>query len=419
MKRYENKFLNELLDRYESSLVYTGKNKVNRRITYAITKRTLPEYFDLSSLTYDRIHEELLELEARGWVKLHWNLRRGGHVVQEVELMVEKALEVYRYLGRTPKAQVEIRALEVIRPFLQIRDGVTEHAAAWLTERIAAGESVKKYIDIACPSQVELLLNSLHWLVTNRQERYVREFSILHYHDSKAFENLEGKVLSLIRHFYAGEEEGAEEMEDEPLLNLFGVYRNPAYVMVKGQGTLRVTKEGETHMAATDRASEIDLGLLPGGIGLHSQDLQRISLAPDLRVRQVMTIENLTVFHRLSMEGTLLIYLGGYHNRARRQFLKMVHQALPEASYLHFGDLDCGGLQILADLREKTGIPFVPYRMDEATLSQYGDYCRPLTANDRRRLEKMLADERFEEFRGVMTLMLASNRKLEQECIGL
>lgn len=406
MKRYEDKILNALLDKYESSLLYTGENKRRQRITYPISEKTLPEYFDLSSMAYDLIHEELSELAAKGFLFLVWKADK-SHVLKEVELNTEQVEAVYQALNRTPRSQNEERALKVLQEFAETGDGVTEHVRAWLWDRICAGESVKKYVDIKAPDQILELLSHLHSIAANKDEMYVREFSVLCFHDSKAFEKAEGKYLALIRKFYAGPEEGVSELEDEQLLNLFGIYKNPAYVMVKGEGRLLLSGEG----------SKIQLEQLSGGIGIHSEDLKSVIFDTSVPVKRVMTVENLTAFHRIRVPGTLLLYLGGYHTAPRRLFLKKVFASYPDAEYRHFGDIDCGGFKILEDLREKTGIEFQPYRMDAETFLEYESYGRALTPNDRRELERMLGQERYRKYREVLELMIQKKKKLEQECV--
>ena len=148
-----------------------------------------------------------------------------------------------------------------------------------------------------------------------------------------------------------------------------------------------------------------------------------------------MTIENLTTFFRWNEPATLMVYLGGYHNTIRRRLLQKIYRAFPQAEYRHFGDMDAGGFEIYRDLREKTGIPFEPYRMDTETLNEYRSFARPLTDNDRKRLQKMIAgrDGRagdsevsgeggdagaFAEFSELISHMLRGNIKLEQECIA-
>lgn len=425
MGQYEKIILNALLDKFESSLVYTGDNKKKQRVTYPVTKKTFPEYFDLSSMVYDQIHEEFLELESRGLVKLVWNSKTVGHVLKEVELDIGHADEIYGLLQRSSRSQLELQAISVLEELDGICDGVTECARKWMEERIRMGESIKKYVDISRTDEIRRLFMALHAVVSNQKEMYVREFSILHFHDTKAFEELEGKLISLICKFYTGTEVGLRELEDEQILNLFGIYKNPAYVMVKGAGILQlcsgVSRE-EAKVPASEKSQDysiIYLDRLTGGIGIHSQDLKLIEFEKSSQVETVMTIENLTVFHRMSIPGSLLIYLGGYHTTARRQFLKKVYEAFPNARYLHFGDIDCGGFKILEDLKKKTGIGFLPYRMDIHTFLRYEEFCRPLTSYDRNELKRMTEEDRYEEYTDILMLMLEKKKKLEQECVGI
>ena len=56
MKRYDEKVLNSLLDKYENSLLYTGQNQRKQSIEFPVKKSTLPEYFDEEA---DRVLEAL------------------------------------------------------------------------------------------------------------------------------------------------------------------------------------------------------------------------------------------------------------------------------------------------------------------------------------------------------------------------
>lgn len=62
MVHYDTKILSGLLDSYENSLLSRSKNKVNIHIAFPFTKKTLPEYFNESSLVYDEIHAVVKEL---------------------------------------------------------------------------------------------------------------------------------------------------------------------------------------------------------------------------------------------------------------------------------------------------------------------------------------------------------------------
>ena len=53
MKRYDEKVLNSLLDKYENSLLYTGQNQRKQSIEFPVKKSTLPEYFDETSMQFE------------------------------------------------------------------------------------------------------------------------------------------------------------------------------------------------------------------------------------------------------------------------------------------------------------------------------------------------------------------------------
>lgn len=65
-----------------------------------------------------------------------------------------------------------------------------------------------------------------------------------------------------------------------------------------------------------------------------------------------------TSFHDYSAEDDFVVYLGGFHNKVKRDFLLYLYQWNPEKEYRHFGDIDAGGFYILEHLKKETGIPF-------------------------------------------------------------
>lgn len=103
----------------------------------------------------------------------------------------------------------------------------------------------------------------------------------------------------------------------------------------------------------------------------------------------------------------------------RRELLSKVYQELPEAEYLHFGDIDIGGFEIYRDLCEKTGIPFQTYHMGIWELKQYEGYTKKLTENDKKRLQVLMGKEWFGQkgIAQVLEYMEEKDMKLEQEVI--
>lgn len=419
--QYDQLLLKNLLDSYEKSLLSSGKNKVQIHVSMTFSRRNLPEYFDESSMVYEQIHVAAEDMERRGFLKIQWKNRKPGTIIEKVILKEEAVEEVYQYLHRTPKAVNEELTRAVLREYDQKLKKTEEQTVIraflrYILERFQDGKSVKEYIDISEPAQTRELLDTLCAIEQNEKPVYIREFSIDHLGDSKKFENMIGLIGKILRRFGSG----YEEMDVYEILSEYQIYHTPNYVYLKGCGCL-VQKEQKTEKDI--QRFQIDLAALQQGIGISGEDINTLALTGISKVKRIITIENLTTFYRWSEPESILIYLGGYHNQVRRRLLQMIYKLLPQAEYLHFGDIDVGGFEIYLDLCRKTNIPFQLYHMGIPELKKYEKYSKKLTENDNKRLDKML--EKLQEnpeinscaqIAEVLKYIKITQLKLEQEC---
>lgn len=287
------------------------------------------------------------QLESKELIDIIWKDNKRDYLIQKVRLKTDHIEKAYQYVGRKPKQGLEEETITLLQKYVDVGAAITAAFARYLIERIQNHQSVKEYIALENRKETEKFLRACVLVEQNRNACYRREFSIMHFRDSKYFEQIESRIAKVFRHF-------------------------------------------------------------------SGEDLSDIRFSDLSRIRKVVTIENLTSFFRYWEKDSLSIYLGGYHNRIRRALLKLVYEAIPDARYYHFGDIDAGGFSILLDLREKTGIPFAGYHMDLDTLKRYRQYAKRLTESDRKRLEKL---GREKEFCEIIGFMLKENVKLEQECI--
>ena len=68
MHPVENKILNDLLDKYENSKLSRGENQRAIHIAFPFNKKTMPKYFDESSLEIETIHAAAEQMEREGLV---------------------------------------------------------------------------------------------------------------------------------------------------------------------------------------------------------------------------------------------------------------------------------------------------------------------------------------------------------------
>lgn len=406
MAHYDVKILGSLLDSYERSLLSKGKNKVTIHIAFPFTKKTIPEYFNESSLAYDEIHEVVRELEQRDFLEIIWKKGKEGHIVQKVLLKEEEIEKVYAYLRRTPKGDYIVQHLQLLDSWKQKEEEcfVVWKFIDYLKERIQEGKTVKEFIDLPDLEKTKRILTALSCVEKNRESCYIREFSIRHFADSKVFEGLFGVLGKIMRRFRIE----FADMDIYQILAEYNIYHTPDYVYLKGEGILDFQNGME---------SRVNLAYLEQGLGISGADIENVRISG--KVKKVITIENLTTFFRWQEKNSLMIYLGGYHNSVRRELLRRVYQVLPDAKYLHFGDIDVGGFEIYRDLCEKTEIPFQTYHMGISELQYYQEYTKKLTENDQKRLNSLMEKEWFcqKEMVQVLQYMKKKGVKLEQEIV--
>lgn len=410
MDKLQRKVLNHLLDQYEQSKTFLEENKVCQSFSVKITK-LFPKYED--DAEYDffcEINESLKELERWGLVRLTGKKRSG--VLEKVFLNKEALTECYEHLQRIPR-KTEHQWLEEVWEKAESKFA-SEDSNLYLPllryfsaqrEKLAKNQKIEYYDGVHRDYEGLLLL--VNAVLENKEEIFIRDFSIRLFQDSKRAEQLKSKAQALL--FQYGDFEEKDTVFEE-----CGVVQTPTYVMLKGKG--RITLSGQI----------LDLSRMKGDIALSTasfKELEQVEVLGD----RVVTVENLTSFHDYSEEGDFVIYLGGFHNKVKREFLCFLYETNKEKEYRHFGDIDAGGFYILEHLKRRTGISFRSLWMDEAVLDRNRHQAKELTQNDQVRLKNLLEmlneqekdGELLEDYRGVLRMMLTEGIKLEQEGIML
>lgn len=445
--RFQKKVLDSLLDSYEKSKTFQGENQINQSFSVNIGK-LFPKYQDDSEYdTFCRVNEAMEELSAEGLVFLEYK-KKG--VLKKVRLNPERLDACYELLERTPRRQEQEELLQLWEEFCpQEEEEESEESGRPRPERIKrqeasmgrkqAGEQEKpeerrmeewsgeklqplrtyivaqrvrigknqnvEYYDHDLTEYRELLL-AVRAALENREEIFIRNFSIRLFHDSKRAEQLAHKLEALLYQY-------GEFQERASVLEECGIVHTPTYVMMKGNGILNLGGQ------------KLDLSLLQGDLALSTESIGSLQ---DIVVEgeRVITVENLTSFHDYPAGEDFVIYLGGFHNKVKREFLCYLYERNSQKEYRHFGDIDAGGFYILEHLKRKTGIAFRSLCMDRETLQQYREDRKPLTENDRRRLMQLREEldvrlrqgaENVEDYHEVIDYMLENDCKLEQEAV--
>jgi len=382
------KMLHRLLDKYEKSILSKQGSDRNLKIRFKPATE-YKEYYE-NFRAAQNLNEDVQDYEKQGFVTVQWQ----EDDIDEVVLNLEAVNQIYLYLKRSSKTSFEAELLKLISNY---KGSSLDVYLEDIEKRIFNHQSYKLLIFEDLSKQKQLL-DSLREMFLLRNEVLERVFSVRVLNDSKAFEKMKSKILMILRKYYL-----SEEMEDDELLASYYVIKNPTQLIVKGKGTLYI---GDSVVHLTDFVD---------GFVISSGQISLIH-AIDIPEKTLITVENLTSFYECHDDEAMFLYLGGYHNSIRRQFLVKISELYPELAFKHFGDIDAGGFLIMNHLKEKTGISFIPVCMDVNTLIKHLDKAHPLTDEDIKRLYRLKDDECF---KNVVQYMLEKNVKLEQENVQL
>lgn len=392
--------LSALLAKYNNSKTFKGSNKVHQ--TFSVKPEEIfSEYNDdfANAAAVKAFEDDLAELEGENLI----TLQKHGQVVTRIDAVCENIPDYHKLIGTEDKRTMLTEAENILQSYIGRNETLDKICLSQL-ERIrnCKTQNIAKDND-----KLKEMLKCLDYILCNKEEILERELSILLFGDSKFFESkLKTKVCLLLLKY---SEVGTEFSDDEQsvmrakILSHYLVVKNPTYFYIKGNGLITF-KDG----------TKVELSC-KYPIALRSDSVSEI-LSVTIPCDTVMTVENLTSFNRVTLENCFCLFLSGYNNSGKADFLKKLCVDNHERQWLHFGDIDPDGFYILHNLRIKTGINFQPYLMGIFELERFMEYCKPLEANDIAKAKSMIESNIFSD---IAQFMLKNNCKLEQEIISL
>ena len=393
MKNYREDILNNFIERYEKSSYYKGKSLKPQKSSIVLHER-YPQYGQSRyPEVLEKIEDVVLQLEKEDLIQFAKGSIEGNRKLIFVPTE-ERVSKIYQELDRTPLKEKRNRYLNCLKMYEL--DSFFKDFQIAMEEKVFNYESVLPYLKVYDQEDLKNVMKILQGMKNQEEEISFRKFSEKVLGDTKKLEKYKNKIVHIIKDFYD------DTLDNEnDIFEAFYIRKNPAYVYLKGNAILQINGQ-------IINLNEMHYYFVLPSICIKDLKIKRID------AKQVMTIENLTSFHDVSLNDTFYIFTNGFHNHVIEAFLKCLYDFLGErVSYLHFGDIDAGGFHIYESLIKKTQIPFQTYKMNVNMLKKYKAYTKPLTENDRKRL--LSVKDRHQE---VIDYMLKYNVKLEQEIIG-
>lgn len=411
-KEWKEQLLSKLLDQYEKSVTYAGENKVKQ--VFLVKPSDIFKGYNKGFLPPEQLFQEkeferlIRQMESEGLIHV---VPPNTGILRQICAVPERWEDYYACLNRTEKNILKKRLEEVYHRFCQcdLLEAYGKEKLQTLKNSRARKLDEKKVEKEI--TEAEAIWNLVQFLKENQEKQRTtleREMSEAVLHDSKQWEKIYRKKVCGILEHTGRYDEPLAELEEErerqtALLEEFYIYSNPAYIYLKGDARICL-EDGRELRIYHD---------LPMSI-----PFETFQKAKSIQIRDaaLMTVENLTSFHRLEREHIFYLFLSGYHTRTKQALLQRIARENPGLSWYHFGDLDPDGLAIAGHLIRKTGLPFQLCAMGVQELQRFQTYAKPLEAPDRAKAEAMI--KQGSSYAGILRYMLEHNCKLEQEIIS-
>jgi len=412
--------LNRLLDKYENSIHYRDKAKVNRKIAIAFNVKNFPWYWDAERPYLKKaIHQVIEDLAGQDIIFYRWMPFEKDNLLECAWLNLENIDSAYGAIGRRPKKD---KVKETAKEIEDLLPRVTREWIKNFLDDCLAELHDKNDFPSLLPVEKgdrELLFRAFLGLEDKKNSVLLeRVFSLKYLGHSKAFQrDVKGRLARIANQYLLNSPElspnnqeptsNNPDLTDDEVISELGIEKTSEEVLVWGAISFLYGNK------------EIDYSNFPFGGVVDTKYLQEMEIC-SVKASKLITIENKANFHymvsRSLAENILLVYLGGFPGPQKRKFLALLYKSNPTVPFYHWGDIDLGGFRIFQTLRKV--IPgLAPLFMDETTLLRYKDYCDELEDSYTKQLEKLMDKEEYKTFWPVIRLMLEEKIRLEQEAL--
>lgn len=259
-----------------------------------------------------------------------------------------------------------------------------------LAQRALAGETIQPFRRDDSKGNSDLI-HALAGILNWQKTSLIRYASMEICGDSKRLQQLESRLRAALG-----------EITGKPSLEAFGIFQKPRSATF--HGPLEIT-------IGTNRT---DFSPFPGPVTLSERNL--IDAATVTTASPVcLTVENEDTFHELANTNQdVLLILTSFPGSA---VVRLIDRLPTNLTFLHFGDSDPAGSDILRDLRAKTGRDIRPLLIDKQPASPPAHIA--LSPQDRKTIHRLLDSDLPSEVQDHLAQLMRSGVKsgFEQEAV--
>lgn len=364
--------------------------KADRRQREDRSVSEAPDYGRLRTGTDEAVFQGVLEqAAAAGAVSIVRGRFERAHLIEKIRLADANRLAAFLGVERLP-VQAR-RVTDMVRTLLPVvgwtHDLLDRATARWSRGESAFGLAVADEADIEARFRILAALARGEADGIDPRTFSARVFPLHPNNASKIVERHLGGLLPMLRAVIhgtdpegdpasagtenmAGGEDGRQPsgVSDDEVLERFGLLRFTAPVFLSGPVEINLSVVG----------SDVRLpGFTPPFITVHREWLPGLHWRADVARPCILTIENLTSFHRhvreIRQNDVCAVYIGGFPSMTVLSLLRRLRATSPTPPTMwHWGDVDVGGARIAEYLEQSLGGSIRPHLMDRDRVARLG-----------------------------------------------
>ncbi len=409
--KIKKKIIGDLVDKFERSSAFKKDESPKRRILirlYDNGKNDFPLYDIEQNEKRIEINRAVKELNNLGLLSFEWMEGERDHIISKVWLNYEKISDAYKYLGRKPKKD------EIDDICISISNAIDNTGAEWAKKFLYDVYNEiynKKRIGNSLPSDPKErneFLKCICFISNIKDKEFLeRSFSLHCFHDSKSFErNYRSRLLSVLRKYI----DMGQDSKDEDLLRQAGILKYPEQIEFCGD------------LFLINEHSKMDFSCLKYGASIFADEINEYNIKIPQNVRCIITIENkanyIDYIYKCKNKDTLAVFHGGQYSQSKKIFFEKLSDSIgSECVWLHWGDIDYGGFNMLARLRREININIQPYCMGIPELDKYQQFCSSFNDEYAERLKTLLSYNELSDCYTCIDYMIKKKIRLEQEAL--
>ena len=396
------------------ALLIQAEQPERKRVVRIRLNTSAYDWYYSGNIRYEA-NEQIQMLAAKGLLRLRWQKHEQGNLLEAIDLIEQQHVieTVNALLNRVSPENLRTK----LRQLLSAQQPQTDWYKAFLTWARTQLDDHKNPtpLDASDIQTSQDLLDALSAIETLSSPIFERNLSVKLFKDSKRLETLRGVILTILRTY--DPESSHYEEDDWGLLQKHQIKRPPERIPLTGPLDLEMPGISQSDISNSSVHLHLEAGF--SSISL-PEDILRSAIITSCSAKAIITVENLTSFSELLLVRPLnivAIHTGGFASPALILFLRSLHSYTPTIPFFHWGDIDAGGIRILAHLRKQIGY-IIPVGMDKETLERGAIYAQTLTSNDNDSLTKLLTDTTVKDCTSLIDYMMENNLKLEQEAVN-